>query len=214
MQRVQEMKTNSIMSFTAILALASSCQEVKEARKEVVEEMTGEHPEQEKVRDSEKMRKVRVELSGRSDSDLKGTALMTQHGKEVKVVVNLENAPAGKHGFHVHEKGDCSADDFTSAGGHFDPRGHEHGLPEEDDPRHLGDLGNVEVPETGKLKVEIVREGATLEKDADNSFLGRALILHAKADDGGQPTGNAGARIACGEIPEEPTMAGKATSMR
>ena len=86
-----------------------------------------------------------------------------------------------------------------SAGGHFNPDKHDHGLPTAD-ARHLGDLGNLEVGKDGKGHTEITIPGANLKKDDPHSYLGRAIIIHEKKDDGGQPTGNAGGRIGCGVI--------------
>jgi Cu-Zn family superoxide dismutase len=100
---------------------------------------------------------------------------------------------------HVHEKGDCSAPDGASAGGHFNPENHPHAKPP-DAPRHLGDLGNIEVAQDGTGTLEIVVKGANLKSGDKYSFLDRALIVHEKKDDGGQPTGNAGGRIGCGVI--------------
>ena len=105
--------------------------------------------------------------------------------------------PGTRHGFHVHETGDCSAPDGTSAGGHFNPDGHDHGLPEAS-ARHAGDLGNVEADAEGNVDAEM--RFTDLHLDGEHGIGGRAVILHANADDGGQPTGNAGPRIACGVI--------------
>jgi len=99
----------------------------------------------------------------------------------------------------VHEKGDCSAPDGASAGGHFNPAGNPHALPT-GNPRHLGDLGNITISPDGKGTLEIVAAGANLKDGDPNSFAGRAIIVHEKQDDGGQPTGNAGGRIGCAEI--------------
>src|SRR5207247_6522143 len=90
------------------------------------------------------------------------------------------------------------APDATSAGGHYNPEGHQHGLPESAD-RHAGDLGNVEADKDGKAHYEITLNNVTI-LGAKNPILGRGVIVHAKVDDGGQPVGNAGARIACGVI--------------
>jgi Cu-Zn family superoxide dismutase len=105
--------------------------------------------------------------------------------------------PGSLHGFHIHEKGDCSAPDASSAGGHYAPEGHPHGLPPAE-PRHAGDMGNVVADDEGSVKVERTFDSFAL--DGDNSVVGLAVIVHAKEDKGTQPTGAAGARIACGVI--------------
>ena len=134
----------------------------------------------------------------------RGTVTFTQRGDDVRVTAELSGlALDARNGIHVHEKGDCSAPDAESAGGHFNPLGVPHGLPP-DGTRHLGDLGNIEVEPNGTGRTEVVVQGASLVEGAPSSFLGRAIIVHAKKDDGGQPTGNAGARIGCGVISATP----------
>lgn len=116
----------------------------------------------------------------------------------VEVTVNLTGFdPGTEHGFHVHEHGDCSAPDGSSAGGHFNPRGTEHALPTHEI-RHAGDLGNVEADETGTVNMTRVYQNLSL--NGEESIEGRGVIVHAQPDDGGQPTGNAGPRISCGVI--------------
>lgn len=139
-----------------------------------------------------------VPIEARSGSKLAGTATLVEVDGGVRVTVNVKSAPPGKVGCHIHEKDDCSAPDAASAGGHFNPSGHAHGLP--DGERHLGDLGNIEVAPDGAGSLEITIQGANLKPTDPNSFVGRAVIVHAKPDDGGQPTGNAGGRIGCGVI--------------
>ena len=145
-------------------------------------------------------RTIDVALQAKSGSSLSGSAKLTETAEGVKVELTIEHAPPGEHGAHVHEKGDCSAPDGSSAGGHFNPSSHPHALPASD-PRHLGDLGNIEVGADGTGKIEIVAPGANLKDGDPNSFVGKAIIVHEKKDDGGQPTGNAGGRTGCGVVP-------------
>ena len=144
-------------------------------------------------------RSVAVKLEAKSGSTLSGRATFTEVDGGVKVTLDLEGVEPGDHGTHVHEIGDCGAPDAASAGGHFNPGGHDHGLPTVD-ARHLGDLGNIAIGEDGKGHHEITVAGANLGDSDSNSFLGRAIIVHEKRDDGGQPVGNAGGRIGCGVI--------------
>lgn len=106
--------------------------------------------------------------------------------------------PGSEHGFHVHEYGDCTAADATSAGGHYDPEdvGH-HGMPG-DERRHAGDMGNLKANDQGVAEYEQTLQNVSISNV--NAVLGRAVIVHAKPDTGGQPTGEAGARISCGVI--------------
>ena len=128
-----------------------------------------------------------------------GVVRFTQDGESVKVVADIEGlTPGQKHAFHIHQYGDCSSPDGMSAGGHYNPEGHQHGLPENDN-RHAGDLGNIQADDQGKAHYEITVTNISI-MGMKNPIIGRGLIVHAKIDDGSQPVGNAGGRIACGVI--------------
>jgi Cu-Zn family superoxide dismutase len=128
-----------------------------------------------------------------------GTVTFKEVEGGVEVTANLENLKPGDHAFHVHEKGDCSAPDATSAGGHFNPGNHKHGAPDADD-RHAGDFGNLTAGKDGKASKTLTMPGITLG-DGETSVVGKGFIIHEKKDDfKTQPTGNAGARVACGVI--------------
>lgn len=145
-------------------------------------------------------RMLQVKLEAKSGSKLTGSAMLMEVEGGVKVTLSVEGVkPAGDHGAHVHEKGDCSSPDGKSAGGHFNPASNDHALPTTEK-RHLGDLGNLTIGKDGKGSLEITIPGANLKAGDPNSFAGKAIIVHAKKDDGGQPVGNAGDRIGCGVI--------------
>jgi Cu-Zn family superoxide dismutase len=145
------------------------------------------------------MHSIEVPIEAKSGSKVTGKAVLTETEGGVHVVLTLEGLDAGEHGAHVHEKGDCSAADGASAGGHFNPQSKDHGLPGAEK-RHLGDLGNITIGKDGKGSLDITAPGANLKASDPASFVGRAIIVHAKKDDGGQPTGNAGGRVGCGVI--------------
>ncbi len=127
-----------------------------------------------------------------------GTVTFIKVEAGVKVSLAIKGLTPGKHGFHVHEFGDCSAPDATSAGSHFNPGGDPHAGPQ-DVARHAGDMGNLEADASGAGKLEYVDTRMGFE--GANSILGRGVIVHANADDlKTQPTGNAGGRLACGVI--------------
>jgi Cu-Zn family superoxide dismutase len=129
-----------------------------------------------------------------------GTVAFEQTGHSVTVTIELSGLPPGStHGFHVHETGDCSAPDGSSAGGHFNPGGHDHALPATDI-RHAGDMGNLEADANGEVHVVRTFDNFSVRGDEMPAVAGRGVIVHAAPDDGGQPTGNAGDRIACGVI--------------
>jgi superoxide dismutase, Cu-Zn family len=116
----------------------------------------------------------------------------------VKITGRITGLAAGTHGFHIHEFGDCSAADFSSAGGHYNPTGHQHAGPAEAR-RHIGDMGNVEAAADGVAAVDYT--DPRLRFDGAHGILGRGVIVHANPDDfKTQPTGNAGGRLACGVI--------------
>jgi superoxide dismutase, Cu-Zn family len=108
--------------------------------------------------------------------------------------------PESEHGFHVHEKGDCSSPDFKSAGDHFNPSSEAHGNPASS-PHHRGDVLNIKANNEGKAEVNAKVEGVTLGDRGPNDIVGRAIVVHEKPDDyQTQPSGNSGDRISCGVI--------------
>lgn len=131
-------------------------------------------------------------------SNAKGIVTFTMEEGGVRVLAYFEGVPVGAHGFHIHEFGDCSSADGMAAGGHFNPQNMEHAGPMAEK-RHIGDLGNITADESGKAQLNYVDKN--LAFSGPNSIVGRGLILHAQPDDlKTQPTGAAGARIACGVI--------------
>lgn len=127
-----------------------------------------------------------------------GTITFTRVDGGVRVVADMQGLSKGKHGIHIHECGDCSAADGTSAGGHFNPMGESHGAPM-DAMRHEGDMGNIEADDSGNAHLDYIDKSISLEGSA--TIIGRSVIVHEKEDDlKSQPTGNAGPRVACGVI--------------
>jgi Cu-Zn family superoxide dismutase len=121
-------------------------------------------------------------------------------GGPVTIVAEIQGAPAGSRGLHIHEAGDCSSADFKSAGGHFNPAGVAHAGPA-DAERHSGDLGNIEIGEDGSGTLTLTSDIVTLTAGEPTSIVGLGVILHEGTDDlVSQPTGDAGGRIGCGVI--------------
>ncbi|HSD40376.1 MAG TPA: superoxide dismutase family protein [Burkholderiales bacterium] len=129
-----------------------------------------------------------------------GEATFEQTGNKVTVVVYVQGLKPGQdHGFHIHEVGDCSSGDGMSAKGHFNPYGKPHG-PQGTAERHAGDLPSLRANQQGRAKIDVELDIITLTP-GPASIIGRGLILHADPDDfKTQPTGNTGARLACGVI--------------
>lgn len=133
-----------------------------------------------------------------------GEANLTQTKNGVLIRLSVKGIEPGEHAFHVHAVGKCEPP-FTSAGGHFNPANHKHGL-ESPQGAHAGDMPNLHVPQDGTLTVEVFNTMITLAKGQPNSVFdadGSALVIHAKADDNKtDPAGDAGDRIACGVVTE------------
>jgi Cu-Zn family superoxide dismutase len=128
-----------------------------------------------------------------------GTVTFTPVAGGVQVHAQIAGLTPGKHGFHIHEFGDCSAADASSAGAHFNPTNQPHAGPDAA-ARHEGDMGNVEADTSGNARLDYVDHQISLANDA-KSAIGRSVIVHAKPDDlKTQPSGDSGARIACGVI--------------
>lgn len=131
-------------------------------------------------------------------SKVKGVVSFAKEGGGVRIIADIQGLAPGPHGFHIHEFGDCSSPDAASAGGHFNPGDMPHGAPGADK-RHAGDLGNIEADKNGHARLEVTDNKISFS--GPNSIIGRSIVVHAQADDyKSQPTGNSGARVACGVI--------------
>ena len=153
--------------------------------------------------DREEMRQeaiAEIRPTTASGSDVAGEALFTQDGDDIMLVVDIWNASPGLHAVHIHAMGDCSAADGTSAGGHWNPTDEDHGE-WGGDSFHLGDLGNIPVDSDGTGTFELTTDLWDMGTGSDLDIVGKAIIVHAGADDFvSQPSGAAGARIGCGVI--------------
>ncbi len=153
---------------------------------------------QESTQQSPKASKAVAVLHPTKGNHVTGTVTFTKVPDGVRVQANITGLTPGKHGFHVHEFGDCTAADGTSAGGHFNPTHEQHGAPDAQH-RHVGDMGNVDANSSGTATLDYVDHHMALK--GEKSVIGHAVIVHEKADDlKSQPTGNAGGRVACGVI--------------
>ncbi|HVF70897.1 MAG TPA: superoxide dismutase family protein [Chthoniobacterales bacterium] len=140
--------------------------------------------------------KATCKLESKSGSKVTGTVTFTKSGDDVQVVADIEGLTPGKHGFHIHEKGDCSAPDAASAGAHFNPAQHKHGGVTGE--RHDGDLGNLVADASGKAHLDWKGK---MSLSGANSIIGKSVVVHEKEDDlKTDPSGNSGARLACGAI--------------
>ena len=146
---------------------------------------------------AQEVTKAAAQLEPKSGSQVTGMVTFTKVGDEIQVVADIQNLKPGKHGIHIHEKGDCSAADAASAGAHFNPTQKHHGGPMNLD-HHTGDLGNIEADASGKAHLDWKGKLSFTGKD---SIIGRSVVVHEKEDDlKTDPSGNSGARVACGAI--------------
>lgn len=189
------MKKNLLILATLGFVALTSCEKKAETTEDQtpVEEQATETPEE-----TSDVKTLNVTFSPASESTLAGTAEFTQEGENVTMVVNLSGLTPGAHAIHIHEKGDCSAPDGTSAGGHWNPAGTEHGE-FNSDVFHMGDIGNLEADENGNATLTFTTDKWCLGcEDEMKNIVGKAIIIHETADDfTTQPTGNAGGRIGC-----------------
>jgi Cu-Zn family superoxide dismutase len=140
-----------------------------------------------------------ADLAPTTGNTAKGTVTFTQTGDRVVVVAKVSGLAPGNHGFHIHEKGDCSSADGMSAGGHFNPLGKSHASPSSID-RHAGDMPMLTADSAGNAALTAELDVMTVGGGAAD-VVGKGVIVHKDPDDfKTQPTGNSGARVACGVI--------------
>ncbi len=174
---------NKLLPLGIVLLLLLGCTQKKE--------------EETKVEKSNITKAVCV-LHPTEGSEVTGVVTFTKTNGGIKIVADVEGLTPGKHGFHIHQYGDCSGADGKTAGGHFNPEGVNHGAPDAE-VRHVGDLGNLIADENGKAHYE--RTDTYITFSGPHSIIGRGIIIHASEDDlTSQPTGAAGSRLACGVI--------------
>ncbi len=138
-----------------------------------------------------------AQLEPKSGSQVTGLVMFRQVGDEVLVTGMVKNLKPGKHGFHIHDKGDCSSPDAASAGPHFNPANQHHGGPTTSE-HHAGDLGNIEAEVSGIVQLNWK---AKLSLSGNDSIIGKSIVVHEGEDDlKTDPAGNSGKRVACGEI--------------
>jgi Cu-Zn family superoxide dismutase len=133
------------------------------------------------------------------NSNVRGSVVYEKVDEGILITARVGGlTPKAHHAIHIHEFGDLGSDDASSAGEHFNPGGHPHAVPD-DSERHAGDMGNLEADGDGNATLTLTVNNITLDA-GKRGILGRAVIVHSKADDGGQPSGNAGERIGAGVI--------------
>ncbi|WP_037320575.1 superoxide dismutase family protein [Salegentibacter sp. Hel_I_6] len=150
----------------------------------------------------EETKEITVPLEPKSGSELGGEVTFTQENGEVTMEATITGLAEGKHAIHIHQKADCSAEDGTSAGGHWNPTNERHGKWGDAEGYHKGDIGNFEVDANGEGTVSMITDEWCIGCDDDNkNIVGKAVIVHDGVDDfTSQPSGDAGTRVGCGVI--------------
>ena len=140
-------------------------------------------------------------INSKSGTQTQGTAKFVQTGKNVEMDLNVYKLTPGIHAVHIHEKGDCSSTDGSSAGGHWNPTNHDHGK-FGSETFHMGDIGNLNADKDGTARMVFKTDKWCIGcKDETKNIVGKSLIIHTGRDDfKTQPTGNAGGRVGCIEI--------------
>lgn len=197
------MKHLSITFLFATAIIFSSCKNENQSAEDRVQERTDMTQQEEPTNQEANERiEIRVEMEAKSGSDLQGEATFVQENGEVTLTATFSGLSEGTHAIHLHENADCSADDGTSAGGHWNPTFEDHGEWGDDTGYHKGDIGNFEVDADGNGSVTFTTDQWCIGCDDDTkNIIGTSLIVHDGTDDfTSQPSGNAGTRIGCGVI--------------
>jgi superoxide dismutase, Cu-Zn family len=153
----------------------------------------------------EEVREIVVQMKPVSGSNLSGTVTFTEKNGKVTMTADLAGLKEGMHAIHLHEKADCSAEDGSSAGGHWNPTGKQHGEWGDAGGFHKGDIGNFDVNAKGNGSITFTTDQWCINCDDEmKDILGHAVVIHDGVDDfTSQPSGAAGTRIGCGEIPRK-----------
>lgn len=184
-----------------LLTAATSCKgnEKKEESQnaEVTEEVKAEPV-------AEASKEITVTMASKSGSQVQGTVVFREENGIVKMTAEFEGLAPGEHAIHLHEEADCSADDGTSTGGHWNPTFAKHGKWGDTEGYHLGDIGNFTADENGKGSISFETDLWCIGcGDQKKDILGKAVIVHQGTDDfTSQPSGAAGARVSCGGVIE------------
>jgi len=199
------MKKSLILLFVLSFALVSACKSDKknsesEATTDTEEKTT--NTESTETTKTEASDKVIVLLDPKSGTTAKGNVVFRQRSNTVSMTAVFSGMEEGEHAVHLHEKSDCSAEDGSSAGGHWNPTAQPHGKWGDEAGYHKGDIGNFTVNANGTGTITFVTDEWCIGcGDDTKDILGKSVIVHQGTDDfTSQPSGAAGARVSCGGI--------------
>lgn len=199
------MKTIQLTLIGLLLIGSYSCKETKKNANEAGDSMEENMDDMNDDANDMMGKTLTVEMMPRSGSEVEGTVTFTQKNDEVTMEANFSGLTAdGEHAIHIHDNADCSADDGTSAGGHWNPTDEKHGKWGDAEGFHDGDIGNLTADAEGNATMEFTTDKWCIGCDDDQkNIIGHGIIVHKDADDfTSQPSGAAGSRVSCGEITE------------
>ena len=193
------MKYLKLIALAFSIVFATSCKDEKKEIEKVVDTEI-----EEVVKENETEKKLSITLSPKSDSNVEGTINFTEKNGIVTMVGTITGLEEGEHAIHIHEKADCSSDDGTSAGGHWNPTAQPHGAWGDATGYHKGDIGNFSTNANGRgTLTKTTDEWCIGCGDDTKDILGKAIIVHIGVDDlKSQPSGAAGTRVGCAGIIE------------
>lgn len=188
---VYTLLTLSILSFTACKNKAVKTQQHMEHSDDMDQMKSMDMPS-----------KITFDMEAKSGSSVSGTVEFTVMGDQVMLMAYLSGLTPGEHAIHIHEKADCSSDDGTSSGGHWNPTHEPHGQWGSENGYHKGDIGNFTADENGNATVHFMTDQWCIGcGDPNKDILGKAVIVHQGTDDyESQPSGAAGSRVSCSGI--------------
>lgn len=190
----------------ALLTFGVSCKgkEKKDTTEDAMVEEVESTAEDTSAEEVAEAKEVTVVMASKSGSEVKGTVTFTEVEGVVTMVANFEGLEPGEHAIHLHEKADCSADDATSTGGHWNPTFAQHGKWGDEEGFHLGDIGNFTADENGNGSITFETDLWCMDCGIETkNIMGKAVIVHKGQDDFvSQPSGAAGARVSCGGVIE------------
>lgn len=191
----------SALIAVALFVFLSAC---NTGTKQGDEETATSTEQQESDQQQNEERSAKATMEAASGSKVTGEATFTDEGNgKVRFELTADNLTPGEHAVHLHENGDCSAEDASSAGGHWNPTMKPHGKRGDGTSYHKGDIGNMSVGQDGKGTMTLSVDGWSIGGADSTNVLGKSVIIHEKPDDfTSQPSGNAGARVSCGVIKE------------
>lgn len=190
------MKKFQITALALLFITAFSCKQAKKGAEETTEEV---EETIEQVAETMESKVITFSMEPKSGSNVNGEVIFTENEGNVVMRATFTGLDEGEHAIHLHEKADCSSDDGTSTGGHWNPTFQPHGKWGAEEGYHKGDIGNFMADADGNATVEFSTDEWCIGcGDENKDILGKAVIVHQGVDDfTSQPSGAAGARIAC-----------------